>query len=365
MASNVDTSKLSDQGLVGLLKAIGDADSVELKLTVPISDRSRAAASLGVDPLEGQIRQVFFFDTPDLVLSSHGLVVRARRVQGLGDDSVVKLRPVVPAELPIGVRTSPNFGVEVDTMPGGTYVCSGSMKRAMGPTAVKDVMAGIQPVRKLFSKEQRALYTAHAPEGIGLDDLTMLGPIVVYKLRLAPKGYRRKLVSEMWMYPDNSLLLELSTKGAPTEAFQIAMETRTFLLSHGIDLSGEQETKTRKALQFFSRRLKGEVATERTSFTGDEARQAGSENRDRLGDCPVRRRAVQGGHERRTGARAPQSRHRCHRRRPGHDREDRARTPEPGPGLLYPSRTDGEGGGAVHAGQLIDRCPPLPRAAGR
>jgi hypothetical protein len=277
MASNVDTSKLSDQGLVGLLKAIGDADSVELKLTVPISDRSRAAASLGVDPLEGQIRQVFFFDTPDLVLSSHGLVVRARRVQGLGDDSVVKLRPVVPAELPIGVRTSPNFGVEVDTMPGGTYVCSGSMKRAMGPTAVKDALAGKRPVRKLFSKEQRALYTAHAPEGIGLDDLSMLGPIVVYKMRLAPKGYRRKLVSEMWMYPDNSLLLELSTKGAPTEAFQIALETRAFLLSHGIDLSGEQETKTKKALQFFSRRLKGEVATERTSFTGDEARQAGSE----------------------------------------------------------------------------------------
>ena len=55
------------------------------------------------------------------------------------------------------------------------------------------------------------------------------------------------------------------------------METRAFLLSHGIDLSGEQETKTKKALQFFSRRLKGEVATERTSFTGDEARQAGSE----------------------------------------------------------------------------------------
>jgi len=277
MASNVDTSKLSDQELAGLLKAIGDADSVELKLTVPISDRSRAAASLGVDPLEGQIRQVFFFDTPDLVLSSHGLVVRARRVQGLGDDSVVKLRPVVPAELPRAVRTSPNFGVEVDTMPGGTYVCSGSMKRAMDPTAVKDVVAGNQPVRKLFSKEQRALYTAHAPEGIGLDDLTMLGPIVVYKLRFAPKGYRRKLVSELWMYPDNSLLLELSTKGAPAEAFQIALETRAFLLSHGIDLSGEQETKTKKALQFFSRRLRGEAATERTSFTDDEARRAGSE----------------------------------------------------------------------------------------
>ena len=49
-----------------------------------------------MDPLGAQIRQVFFFDTPDLALENAGVVVRARRVQGKGDDSVVKLRPVVP-----------------------------------------------------------------------------------------------------------------------------------------------------------------------------------------------------------------------------------------------------------------------------
>jgi hypothetical protein len=276
-AANIVASGLSDQELAGLLEAIGGADSVELKLTVPIGDRSRAGAALGVDPLDGQIRQVYFFDTPDLVLNAHGLVVRARRVQGRGDDSVVKLRPVVAADLPEKVRTSPNFGVEVDAMPGGAYVCSGSMKHAMEPTPVQDAVAGNLPVRKLFSKEQRALYAAHAPEGLELDDLSTLGPILVFKLKFAPEGYGRKLVAELWMYPDNSLLLELSTKCAPAEAFQIALETRTFLLSHGIDLSGEQETKTKKALQFYSRRLTGQVETERTSFTSDEARRVGSQ----------------------------------------------------------------------------------------
>jgi hypothetical protein len=43
---------------------------------------------------------VFFFDTPDLRLNKQGVVVRARRVQGRGDDTVVKLRPIVPGELP-------------------------------------------------------------------------------------------------------------------------------------------------------------------------------------------------------------------------------------------------------------------------
>ena len=77
------------------------------------------------------------------------------------------------------------------------------------------------------------------------------------KLKFAPKGIGRKLVAELWLYPDNSLILELSTKCAPGEAFQVAAETRAFLTERGIDLSGEQETKTKKALEFYARQLQG------------------------------------------------------------------------------------------------------------
>jgi hypothetical protein len=77
----------------------------------------------------------------------------------------------------------------------------------------------------------------------------------VLKLKFAPKGFDRKLVSELWLYPDNSMLLELSTKGLPNEAFQVGLGMRTFLTKRGIDLTGEQETKTKKALEFFSKRL--------------------------------------------------------------------------------------------------------------
>ena len=254
MASATVVPVLSDEELSGLLALIKSADSVELKVTVPLTDRSTAGAALGVDPIDGQIRQVYFFDTPDLALNKSGIVVRGRRVQGRGNDSVVKLRPVVPDELPADVRLSPNFGVEVDAMPGG-YVCSGSMKHAMGTTEVKDAVTGTLPLSKLFSKEQRALYATHAPEGLELDDLSILGPVLVLKVKFAPEGYDRKLVAELWLYPDNSMLLELSTKCAPAEAFQIAVETRAFLTGHGIDLTGEQETKTKKALEFFSQRL--------------------------------------------------------------------------------------------------------------
>ena len=120
-------STLTNEQLAEMIALIKGADSVELKLTIPDSAHRSALRALDVDPLEAQIRQVVFFDTPNLDLDESGIVVRARRSQGADDDTVVKLRPVVPSELPDELRMSPSFNVEVDAMPGG-YVCSGSMK---------------------------------------------------------------------------------------------------------------------------------------------------------------------------------------------------------------------------------------------
>jgi hypothetical protein len=95
--------------------------------------------------------------------------------------------------------------------------------------------------------------------GAEIDELEVLGPIFVLKLKFSPEGYDRKLVAELWLYPDSSSILELSTKCAPSDAFQVAAETRAFLAQRGIDLSGEQQTKTRKALEFFAQRLRAGV----------------------------------------------------------------------------------------------------------
>jgi hypothetical protein len=250
-AAGVAAPVASGDRLVELLSLIEQSDSVELKLTVPESHQRSTVVALGMEPLEAQIRQVVFFDTPELALDRHGVVVRARRIQGKGDDSVVKLRPVVPAELPAKLRRSGSFRVEVDALPGG-FVCSGTMKGALRPTEVRAALAGTLPIRKLFSKEQRDFFAAHAPEGLALDDLAILGPIFVLKLRMQPEALGRRLVAEMWLYPDGSRLLELSTRCATGEAFQVAAEARAFLARHGVDVSGEQQTKTRKALQYFA-----------------------------------------------------------------------------------------------------------------
>ena len=234
--------RLTDAQLKEVLALTSHADSAELKLTVPDSEHRSTVAALGMDPLDAQVRQVFFFDTPDLRLNRQGVVVRARRVQGRDDDTVVKLRPIVPDQLPASVRKA-------------------SFKGALGPgDAVKRVAAGDRAIRKLFSKRQRAFYQAHAPEGLGLDDLTVLGPINVLKLKFSPEGLGRRLVAELWLYPDGERILELSTKCLPGEGFRVAVEGRAFLAERGLDLHGEQHTKTKTALEYFSRALQEPAA---------------------------------------------------------------------------------------------------------
>ncbi len=239
------------QEMIGLLR---DADTTELKLTVPDEGQKgwrSTVSALGMDPMDAFMRQVFFFDTPDLDLDNAGVVVRARRTQGKPDDSVVKLRPVVPSELSDEVRAHKSFGVEVDALPGG-YVCSGSFKGELGDGVVKPVITEGGKISDLFKKHQRSFYAEHAPEGIALDDLSVLGPVLVLKLKFSPEGYDRRLVAELWLYPDGSRILELSTKCGTDEAFQVAAETRAFLAEQGVDLFGEQQTKTRTALEYFA-----------------------------------------------------------------------------------------------------------------
>jgi hypothetical protein len=243
--------RLDDDQVGELLALTRGADSVELKLTVAEEHRYATLTALGIDPLDAYIRQVFFFDTADLALDDAGVVVRARRSQGRPDDSVVKLRPVVPENLEAAQRESEDFVVEVDAMPGG-FVCSASFKGELSKPRVKHAIAGEIPQRKVFSSAQRGFYETHAPEGVEIDDLLVLGPVTVFKLKTAPEDLRHKLAVELWNYPDGTRILELSTKCPPAEAFQAAAETRAYLGGLGIGLGDPQQTKTRTALEYFA-----------------------------------------------------------------------------------------------------------------
>jgi hypothetical protein len=237
---------------------IKGSTSVELKITVPDALRRTVVERMKFDPVEAQPRTAYFFDTPDLALSKAGIVVRARRIQGGTGDTVIKLRPVEPSAIDPELRRSAAFKVELDAMPGG-YVCSASFKGVCTGQEVFDVVDGNMPLSKLFSKEQRAFYSAYAPPEIALDNLTALGPTFLLKAKHQPKTFDRRVSIELWLYPDGSRIFELSTKAEPKEGFQVAADFKAYLAECGVPLPSPQETKTKVALEFFSKRISAET----------------------------------------------------------------------------------------------------------
>jgi hypothetical protein len=237
--------------LGAVLDLLPDVDSVELKLTVPGADHRRVLDSLGIDSLDAQIRQVAFFDTPDLRLSAAGLVVRARRTQHKPGDATVKLRPMFPADVPDGLRALPGFKVEVDASPAG-FTCSCSLTAEVPDRKVKRLYAGTRTLDDILDHEQRALFADRLPPGVDPADLRVLGPVHLLKGKFAPKDYPRRMVAELWLLPDGGRILELSTKADPAQALQAAAETKVFLASRGIDLEAPQEAKTQTVLSAFA-----------------------------------------------------------------------------------------------------------------
>ncbi|MFC7494136.1 MULTISPECIES: hypothetical protein [unclassified Nocardioides] len=242
------TVPMYDAEMLGdLLTVLPDVDAVELKLTVSEENRPGVLQRLAIDPLDAVVRQVAFVDTPDLQLSAAGLVVRFRRTQRKPGDATVKLRPMLPGDVPEGLRGLPGFKVELDASPAG-YVCSCSLTAEVPDKRVRGVYSGAMEVTDALTVDQRALLGERLPAGLAFEDLRVLGPVSLLKAKFAHKEYPRRMVAELWFMPDGSRLLELSTKCSPAEAFQAAAETKVFLAGKGVDLGAPQEAKTRTTL---------------------------------------------------------------------------------------------------------------------
>ena len=169
MVTTSTPKHLSDRQLAAMLELAVD-DGVELKVTVPESHRRERCSPSTWTRSRRRSASSTSSTRPISRSNKHGLVVRARRIQGRGDDSVVKLRPVVPHEPP-EIGTPPTSTVEVDALPGGLGVL-GRDEALDGARRTYASMHDGAPMRKLFSKEQRQFFPRmHLPEW-SIDDLS-------------------------------------------------------------------------------------------------------------------------------------------------------------------------------------------------
>jgi hypothetical protein len=88
-----------------------------------------------------------------------------------------------------------------------------------------------------------------------MESLVTLGPTYLLKAKHNPTNFKRGIVVEMWLYPDGSRILEISTKCLPEEAFQVGVEFRAYLANCGIPLVASDQTKTKAAMEYFKAKL--------------------------------------------------------------------------------------------------------------
>jgi hypothetical protein len=114
------------------------------------------------------------------------------------------------------------------------------------------VSEGKLALESIFSRSQRAFFAAHAPASITMASLVPLGPAFFLKLKSQPLNFDRRMTVELWLYPDGSRILELSTKGAPEEAFQFGARFRAWLGKARLMRKTEAKTKTSETLKAFT-----------------------------------------------------------------------------------------------------------------
>ena len=155
-------------------------------------------------------------------------------------------------------------------MPGG-FVCSASMSAA-AQGDVREAVATAGARSASCSPRSSARSTPPTPRGHRARRPSVLGPIFVLKLKSRPTRFGRRMVAEFWLYPDGTRILELSTKCLPAQTFQTAVEARSFLRGTASSLSGEQNAKTRKALDIYSARLLAEATAAAKAAAHDVVR---------------------------------------------------------------------------------------------
>jgi uncharacterized protein YjbK len=223
---------------------------VELKVTVSEEKEDAAARAFGLNRKAGERRRIFFFDTPDLALFKHGVVLRAREVKGGKDDSTVKIRPVDPEKLSDKWHGLKGFKIEADGV-GNKLTRSASLSVEQGDDEIKAVERNLRAIEKLYSPEQELLLAEMSPVRVNFKELRVLGPVDAVRWEVTHEALTYPITAEEWTLTDGWDLLEMSIKVKTAQASTASAAFDEFLKGLHLKPQGGQETKTRIALEFF------------------------------------------------------------------------------------------------------------------
>lgn len=235
-------------------------DSVELKVSFSPDQTPVALAALGdLGATPPPPWQIYFCEdinrgAPGTPLLDRGVILRARLRPG-DDDVTVKLRPCRSSQLSDRwLADSDNVKVEADWA-GRRRVLAASNTQGRRASLIRDVASGERPVRDLLTDEQRDFLANCADVAINLSALTVLPPVTAMRWEetdsLGPPSLG--LRAERWTVDDLDFL-ELSAVAPIEEASAKEAAIAQFIESRGLQVTADQEPKTRQVMQHLIQR---------------------------------------------------------------------------------------------------------------
>jgi hypothetical protein len=225
------------------------AGSVELKVTLPPAQVPAAITKFKLADAKATRRDVWFYDTPALELFGKGVILRARKTKDGADDSTVKRRPLTAADISRDWLGLAGFKCEEDRV-GTKSAPSCSFTTRQDDGEIDEVASGDRALDKLFSADQERWLSTGTT--LRWSRWKALGPVKAKVWKLSVRGFKPPITAEHWSLPDGTVLLELSTKVTASVADQAGRDFEALLKARGFDTRGNQETKTRVALEYFT-----------------------------------------------------------------------------------------------------------------
>ena len=235
---------------------VSGAEAIEVKATIPDAQIAQALMRFGLHLGNDEERYIYFFDTPTLDLLKAGVIARVRDTVGGEDDSTIKSRPVVPEQLSSQWRKYRGFKIEVDASEKG-LVKSASLSMPVRKGLIKEVVAGREPIEKLFSKQQEDFLAEMAKNPINFSQLKILGPLLAHRWKFEDPGCPWEITAELWQREDGARLMEVSVKAPIEQAAAAIGGFKAFLAETGAEVDIKQQTKTLWSLEYFTAKLSG------------------------------------------------------------------------------------------------------------
>jgi hypothetical protein len=242
-------SLLATAAFVHVVPAASD-ERAEIKLLVQRDKVPEAMAALNLTGPANKHYQIYFVDTADFRLNQAGLILRLRD-KGKGEtETTVKFRPGDPLK-PIDPEWLPKLEREREWLVGKGENLSYSLEQEIPGTELLRKPA--DNLDALFSAEQKAFFKLVMNEEFDPATLKVFGPIAAETWEWEEPAVRDKEVSaERWKLGDKQVF-ELSRKTKPDDLQKKAEKFEKAFRDKGIAVDPDPESKTRKALEYYSK----------------------------------------------------------------------------------------------------------------